>query len=65
VKGSDIAACAAKPETATRVEHSVALGKSVDVTGTPTLFINGRKVGNVTGLPYEVLKQLVEFAAKK
>jgi protein-disulfide isomerase len=65
VKGSDIAACAAKPETVSRVEHSVALGKSVDVTGTPTLFINGRKVGNVTGLPYEVLKQLVEFAAKK
>ena len=65
VKGSDIAACAAKPETVSRVEHSVALGKSVDVNGTPTLFINGRKVGNVTGLPYEVLKQLVEFGAKK
>ena len=65
VKGSDIAVCAAKPETASRVEHSVALGKSVDVTGTPTLFINGRKVGNITGLPYDVLKQLVEFAAKK
>ena len=65
VKGSDIATCAAKPETATRVEHSVALGKSVDVTGTPTLFINGRKVGNIAGLPYDVLKQLVEFAAKK
>ena len=65
VKGSDIAACAAKPETTSRVEYSVALGKSVDVTGTPTLFINGRKVGNVAGLPYEVLKQLVEFAAKK
>ena len=65
VKGSDIATCAAKPETVSRVEHSVVLGKSVDVTGTPTLFINGRKVGNVSGLPYEVLKQLVEFAAKK
>src|SRR5438270_9006162 len=65
VKGSDVAACAAKPETTSRVEHSVALGKSVDVNGTPTLFINGRKVGNVTGLPYEVLKQLAEFGAKK
>jgi len=62
---SDIAACAAKPETASRVEHSVALGKSVDVTGTPTLFINGRKIANVAGLPYDMLKQLVEFAAKK
>jgi len=65
VKGSDIAACAAKPETASRVEHSVALGKSVDVTGTPTLFINGRKIANVAGLPYDMLKQLTEFAAKK
>ena len=65
VKGSDIAACAAKPETASRVEHSVALGKSVDVTGTPTLFINGRKIANVAALPYDMLKQLTEFAAKK
>jgi protein-disulfide isomerase len=65
VKGSDVAACAAKPETTSRVEQSIALGKSVDVNGTPTLFINGRKVGNVTGLPYEVLKQLAEFGAKK
>ena len=47
------------------MEQSIALGKSVDVNGTPTLFINGRKVGNVTGLPYEVLKQLAEFGAKK
>jgi protein-disulfide isomerase len=65
VKGTDIAACAAKPETASRVEHSVALGKSVDVTGTPTLFINGRKIANLAGLPYDMLRQLVEFAAKK
>ena len=65
VKGSDIAACAAKPETASRVEHSVALGKSLDVNGTPTLFINGRKIANVAALPYDMLKQLTEFAAKK
>ena len=44
VKGTDIAACAAKPETKARVDASIALGKSVDVTGTPTLFINGRKI---------------------
>jgi protein-disulfide isomerase len=63
VKGAEIAACAAKPETVTRVERSVALGKSIDVTATPTLFINGRKV--VVGeVPVEVLKQLVEYAAK-
>src|SRR5438128_7984741 len=33
-KGVDIAACAAKPETTGRVQHSIALGTSVDVTGT-------------------------------
>jgi protein-disulfide isomerase len=63
VKGADIAACAAKPETAARVEHSVALGKSVDVTGTPSLFINGRKIG--LGIPPDILKSMVDFEAKQ
>jgi protein-disulfide isomerase len=47
------------------VQHSVALGASLEVTGTPTLFVNGRKISNVAGLPYEVLKGLTEFAAKE
>ncbi len=64
-KGADTAACAAKPETLSRVQHSVALGTSLEVTGTPTLFVNGRKISNVAGLPYEVLKGLTEFAAKE
>ena len=61
--GPDTAACAAKPETAARVQQSVALGAALEVTGTPTLFVNGRKISNVSGLPYEVLKGLTEFAA--
>ena len=65
VKGADMAACAAKADTKTRVEQSVALGQSVGVTGTPTVFVNGRRIGNVVGLPPEVLKGLVEFAAKQ
>ena len=64
VKGTDIAACAAKPDTKAHVDTSLALGKSLEVTGTPTLFINGRKVGNVGNIPPETLKSLVEFAAK-
>lgn len=64
VKGSDIATCAAKPETQSRVEASVNLGQSLDVNSTPTLFVNGRPVG-VTGNNYDVLKQLVDFAAKE
>jgi protein-disulfide isomerase len=61
VKGSDMAACAAKPETTSRVEKSIALVKALDVDSTPTLFINGRKLPVP---PYEVLQKLVEFAAK-
>jgi len=34
------------------------------VTGTPTLFINGRRIADLGSLPYEVLKSLVDFAAK-
>lgn len=64
-KGDDVATCAARPDTAGRVEHSVALGKSVDVSGTPTLFVNGRKIGNLSGMPYEALKSLVDFSAKE
>lgn len=65
VKGSEIAACAAKPETKARVDASIALGKSVDVTSTPTLFINGRKVGSFDTRMSEVYKNLVDFAAKE
>jgi protein-disulfide isomerase len=65
VTGSDMAACAAKPETKSRVDASVNLGKKVDVTGTPTLFINGRRIANVNGTPYEILKSIVEFQAKQ
>ena len=64
-KGADIAACAALPATKARVDASLALGKSVDVSSTPTLFINGRKIGNVSQIPADVLKQLVEFAGKR
>jgi protein-disulfide isomerase len=61
-KGADVAACAAKPETTSRVEKSVALGKALNVNSTPTIFINGRQVPAV---PYEVLVKLVDFAAKE
>jgi len=64
VKGTDIAVCATKPETKARVDASIALGKSVNVTGTPSIFINGRKIDNVSQVPADVLKGLVEFAAK-
>jgi protein-disulfide isomerase len=65
VKGADIVACAVKPETKARVDASLALGKSVDVTGTPTVFINGRRVGSFDPHLSDVYKSLVDFAAKQ
>lgn len=59
--GDEIAACAAKPDTRARVEASLALGKSLGVNGTPTLFINGRNVPG--GEPVELLKKIVDFEA--
>lgn len=64
LKGSDIAACAAKPETTTRVQHSIDLGNSLGVNSTPTIFINGRKI-SAGGIPLEVLQKMVDFAAKQ
>jgi protein-disulfide isomerase len=65
VKGANIAACASLPATKARVDASIALGKSVNVNGTPTLFINGRSIGNISQVPAETLKGLVDFAAKQ
>ncbi len=65
LKGPDVAACAVTPVTKAHIDASIALGKSVDVTGTPTLFINGRSIGNISQVPADVLKNLVDFAAKQ
>jgi protein-disulfide isomerase len=64
VKGSEIAACAAKPETKARVDASIALGKSVEVGSTPTLFINGRRIGSFDPRLADIYKSIVDFAAK-
>src|SRR5579864_5851201 len=61
VNGKAIAACAAEPATRQKVEQSVELGKAVGVTGTPTLFINGRATN--LGIPEQMLKQIVDYAA--
>jgi protein-disulfide isomerase len=58
----EISACAAKPDTKARIQASVALGKSVGVTGTPALFINGR---NASGAPVEAQKKIVDFQASQ
>jgi protein-disulfide isomerase len=62
-KGTDIAACAAATETLGRVQRSISLGTAVGVNSTPTVFINGRKITSLASIPYESLKQLVDFTA--
>lgn len=59
--GPKIAACAALPATATRINHSMDLGKAMGVTGTPTLYVGGRQISNVSGMPYDALKKIAEF----
>ena len=56
------AACAARPDTAKAVRDSLELGRNVGVTGTPTVFLNGRKIAGVTSISYEMLKDLARFA---
>jgi protein-disulfide isomerase len=59
----EVASCAAKPETKGRVEASIALGKSVGVNSTPTVFINGRNLPGAA--PVDLLKKIVDFEASQ
>lgn len=58
-----VAACAAKPETEKRVRESMALGEKLDVSSTPTFFINGRRLVGFSSnsTPYDAVKSMVDF----
>jgi len=56
-----ISTCAASPETDARIKKSQALGATLDVNETTTVFINGRRVPGIANIPYDNLKQLVQF----
>ncbi len=58
-----VGACAAQPQTEARVKDSIELGTTLDITGTPTLFLNGRKISNVNSLPYDALKGIAQYQA--
>jgi protein-disulfide isomerase len=60
-----VAACVAKPETEKRVRESMAMGEKLEVTSTPTLFINGRRVVGGSTIPYDVLKSMVDYYASQ
>jgi protein-disulfide isomerase len=63
VNADQVEQCTKDPEIAIKINDSIELGRAMDVTGTPTLFIGGRKIGNVAGIPYETLKAITTFQA--
>jgi protein-disulfide isomerase len=56
-----ISTCAASQETEARIKKSQDLGATLDVNETPTVFVNGRRVSGLANIPYDNLKQLVQF----
>ncbi|MGC2107875.1 MAG: thioredoxin domain-containing protein [Candidatus Korobacteraceae bacterium] len=58
-----VAACVAKPETEKRVRDSLALGEGLDVTSTPTFFVNGRRLVGFSNnsTPYDMVKEMVDY----
>jgi len=59
------ATCAESAQAKADVIHSYELGVANGVTGTPTLFINGRKIANINSIPYDQLKAIVQFEAQQ
>jgi protein-disulfide isomerase len=58
-----IKACSLAPETGAAVEASVKLAQDLNINQTPVLVINGRQVP-IGGVPYETLKQIVDYQIK-
>ena len=56
-----LSACATTPDTEIRVKKSMELGDSVGVMGTPAVFVNGRPLETVVGIPYEQVKAIVQY----
>jgi len=59
------AQCSKSPQAFLAVNSSVQLGKQLGVTGTPSVFINGRKVSGIADIPYDTLKKMIDFAAQQ
>lgn len=57
-----VSACASTPETKAAVDASVKLAQDMKISQTPTLMINGRPAP--ASVPYETLKQIVQYQAK-
>ena len=64
---ANASACLKKPSTKKTIQSDIELGDSVGVTGTPAIFINGKRVNSLPNdyffeklLTYEIQKQLSE-----
>jgi len=57
---STVANCASSAATQNAVKADIALAQDLSVSGTPTLFVNGRGLP-LSSVPYNVLKQLIDF----
>lgn len=64
VDGKATGRCAALPATAERVKKSFELGRELNVSGTPTVFVNGRRISSINSLSYEELKAIVDYEVK-
>ena len=58
-----ISFCANNDATKAEVNASIALANEVGVEQTPMLAVNGRLI-SISGIPYETLKQLIQFQAE-
>jgi len=57
-----IASCAGSPATLAHVNADIKLAEDAGIDQTPTLVVNGRPLP-LTGIPYDTLKQLIQFQA--
>ncbi len=65
VNANTAAQCTQDPAIAAKIFASMELGRLLDVTGTPTLFIGGRKISSVSNTPYDALKAVAQYQAKQ
>lgn len=54
--------CLTSPSTRKDIEGDLALGRTLNVTGTPTMFINGKRL--VGAVPYTLLKENIQAALR-
>lgn len=62
LSAGDVQACVSSPDTKKQVDADVALGKELDVTSTPTFFVNGRPI---VGGDTQMLEQFITYEQGK